>query len=124
MTRACTAGVSVLVHCSDGWDRTAQICSVTQLLLDPYYRTLQGFAVLIEKEWCAFGFKFQGREYLFVRLFVCACICSSDCVSVCTVLWKCVMFVVHICAYVCLCDHNNVYHHQPITHLLFLLKYR
>ena len=55
-----TAGVSVLVHCSDGWDRTAQICGLTQLLLDPYFRTLQGFAVLIEKEWCAFGFKFQG----------------------------------------------------------------
>uniref|UniRef100_A0A3B4EBX6 Phosphatidylinositol-3-phosphate phosphatase n=1 Tax=Pygocentrus nattereri TaxID=42514 RepID=A0A3B4EBX6_PYGNA len=36
-------GVSVLVHCSDGWDRTAQVCSVACILLDPYYRTLKGF---------------------------------------------------------------------------------
>ncbi|CAB1325103.1 unnamed protein product [Coregonus sp. 'balchen'] len=35
-------GVSVLVHCSDGWDRTAQVCSVASVLLDPYYRTLKG----------------------------------------------------------------------------------
>lgn len=38
-------GASVLVHCSDGWDRTAQVCSVASLLLDPHYRTLQGFMV-------------------------------------------------------------------------------
>ena len=42
---------SVLVHCSDGWDRTAQVSSVAQLLLDPYSRTIIGFESLIEKEW-------------------------------------------------------------------------
>eukprot|EP01029_Cantina_marsupialis_P003978 TRINITY_DN139_c10_g1_i1.p1 TRINITY_DN139_c10_g1~~TRINITY_DN139_c10_g1_i1.p1 ORF type:complete len:384 (-),score=113.75 TRINITY_DN139_c10_g1_i1:174-1325(-) len=52
---------SVLCHCSDGWDRTAQMCSITQLLLDPYYRTISGFAVLIEKEWCSFGHRFHSR---------------------------------------------------------------
>jgi hypothetical protein len=31
----------VLIHCSDGWDRTAQISSLAQLLLDPFYRTIQ-----------------------------------------------------------------------------------
>ena len=31
----------VLVHCSDGWDRTAQLVSLAELLLDPYYRTIQ-----------------------------------------------------------------------------------
>lgn len=36
---------SVLIHCSDGWDRTAQTCALTCLLLDPYYRTLHGFMV-------------------------------------------------------------------------------
>ncbi|XP_061440167.1 myotubularin-related protein 7 isoform X4 [Rhineura floridana] len=54
-------GVSVLVHCSDGWDRTAQVCSVASLLLDPYYRTLKGFMVLIDKDWVSFGHKFNHR---------------------------------------------------------------
>jgi hypothetical protein len=51
----------VLVHCSDGWDRTAQLTSLAQICLDPYYRTMRGFQVLVEKEWCSFGFKFMDR---------------------------------------------------------------
>ena len=35
----------MLVHCSDGWDRTAQACSVASILLDPYYRTIKGLMV-------------------------------------------------------------------------------
>lgn len=38
-------GISVLVHCSDGWDRTAQACSVASILLDPFYRTMKGLMV-------------------------------------------------------------------------------
>lgn len=52
---------SVLVHCSDGWDRTAQTCSLAGIMLDPYYRTMNGFQVLIEKEWLHFGHKFVDR---------------------------------------------------------------
>eukprot|EP00026_Physarum_polycephalum_P009588 Phypoly_transcript_09716.p1 GENE.Phypoly_transcript_09716~~Phypoly_transcript_09716.p1 ORF type:complete len:414 (+),score=31.41 Phypoly_transcript_09716:102-1244(+) len=55
------AGQPVVVHCSDGWDRTAQLCSLTQVCLDPYYRTIRGLEVLIEKEWLSFGHKFQQR---------------------------------------------------------------
>ena len=31
----------VLVHCSDGWDRTPQIVALAEILLDPYYRTFE-----------------------------------------------------------------------------------
>ncbi|ELU00050.1 hypothetical protein CAPTEDRAFT_222026 [Capitella teleta] len=61
LANAICNGVSVLVHCSDGWDRTAQTCSLACLMLDPYYRTIPGFQVLIEKEWLSFGHKFTDR---------------------------------------------------------------
>lgn len=51
----------MLVHCSDGWDRTAQLTSLSMLMLDPAYRTLSGFVSLVEKEWFGFGHKFCDR---------------------------------------------------------------
>lgn len=54
-------GKGCLVHCSDGWDRTPQLTALSQLLLDPFYRTTRGFAVLVEKEWVAYGHKFEDR---------------------------------------------------------------
>ena len=49
---------SVVVHCSDGWDRTSQLTALAMLMLEPYYRTITGFQVLVEKEWIEVGHKF------------------------------------------------------------------
>ncbi|KAG8915595.1 hypothetical protein FRC00_002510 [Tulasnella sp. 408] len=51
----------VLIHCSDGWDRTAQLSSLSQICLDPFYRTLRGFQILVEKDWLSFGHRFADR---------------------------------------------------------------
>ncbi|XP_077448577.1 phosphatidylinositol-3,5-bisphosphate 3-phosphatase MTMR4 isoform X2 [Stigmatopora argus] len=51
----------VLVHCSDGWDRTPQIVALAKILLDPYYRTLEGFQLLVETDWLDYGHKFGDR---------------------------------------------------------------
>jgi hypothetical protein len=54
-------GTSILVHCSDGWDRTAQLCSLTQILLDARFRTCTGLRNVIEKDFLSFGHKFNDR---------------------------------------------------------------
>ncbi|SJX66572.1 related to YMR1-Phosphatidylinositol 3-phosphate phosphatase [Sporisorium reilianum f. sp. reilianum] len=54
----------VLIHCSDGWDRTSQLAAIAQICLDPYFRTFDGLAVLIEKDWLSFGHKFTDRSGL------------------------------------------------------------
>ena len=61
--------INVICHCSDGWDRTSQVCSLVQIILDPYFRTFEGFAVLIEKDWVSFGHQFALRN---------GCDCRSD----------------------------------------------
>eukprot|EP00494_Astrolonche_serrata_P004992 UN05007 len=56
---------SCLIHCSDGWDRTSQVCGLAELLLDSYFRTFHGFLILIQKEWLWFAHKFASRSGLY-----------------------------------------------------------
>ncbi|KIJ35804.1 hypothetical protein M422DRAFT_118063, partial [Sphaerobolus stellatus SS14] len=41
--------------------RTAQLSSLAQICLDPFYRTMHGFEILIEKDWVSFGHRFLDR---------------------------------------------------------------
>ncbi len=61
LERILTQRQNVLVHCTDGWDRTAQLSGLAQLMLDGRYRTIRGFQQLIEKEWLSFGHQFARR---------------------------------------------------------------
>ncbi|CAF3991739.1 unnamed protein product [Adineta steineri] len=53
---------SVMICVEDGWDTASQLVSISELLLDPYYRTFEGFQALIEREWFAFGHRFSHRS--------------------------------------------------------------
>ena len=55
-------GDHVLVHCSDGWDRTSQVAAIAEVMLDPYYRSFAGFVTLIQKDFLSFGHKFNHRH--------------------------------------------------------------
>jgi hypothetical protein len=52
---------SVLVHCSDGWDRTSQLISLAKVCLDPFYRTIRGLLALVYGDWIAAGHRFADR---------------------------------------------------------------
>jgi myotubularin-related protein 5/13 len=41
-------GSSVMISLEDGWDVTAQVSSLAQICLDPYYRTIQVFLFFYE----------------------------------------------------------------------------
>eukprot|EP00931_Biecheleriopsis_adriatica_P041553 TRINITY_DN23740_c0_g1_i1.p1 TRINITY_DN23740_c0_g1~~TRINITY_DN23740_c0_g1_i1.p1 ORF type:complete len:837 (+),score=167.88 TRINITY_DN23740_c0_g1_i1:25-2511(+) len=56
-----TQHCNALIHCSDGWDRTAQVSAAVMLCMDSHYRTVRGLLVLIQKEFCSFGHRFRTR---------------------------------------------------------------
>lgn len=55
------AGESVALQENDGRDMCCLVSSLVQVLLDPFYRTITGFQVLIQKEWVALGHPFSDR---------------------------------------------------------------
>ena len=69
---------TVLIHCSDGWDRTSQLSSISQILLNDYYRTLDGFIILIEKDWMSFGHQFRYRNGFYSNKDTPSNICSEN----------------------------------------------
>ena len=54
-------GSNVVVAAEDGSDFVTQVVSLCQILLDPFYRTRQGFKTLVIREWLAFGHRFGQR---------------------------------------------------------------
>ena len=62
ITSAVRRGYSVLIHCSDGWDRCSQLTAFSELLIDPYFRTIKGYMTLIEKDFLSFGHQFRLRN--------------------------------------------------------------
>lgn len=65
---------SVVVHCSDGWDRTAQLTCLSMLMLDSYYRTLRGFQVLKTCSNISYSVVFPVDIRINRSLCVCVCV--------------------------------------------------
>ena len=38
---------NVLIKCNDGRDKSAVLSALVQIIINPYYRTYQGFSVLV-----------------------------------------------------------------------------
>lgn len=74
LARSIAHGISCVVHCSDGWDRTAQTVSIAQLLLDSFYRTIRGFQVYTTPFQMSF---FNERCRIFIRLLSCIAFISK-----------------------------------------------
>lgn len=61
---------SVVVHCSDSWDRTAQLTCLAMLMLDSYYRTIRGFQVIKQQHQLKSGV-FPVNSRIMVCVWVC-----------------------------------------------------
>uniref|UniRef100_A0A1I8MD66 Myotubularin phosphatase domain-containing protein n=1 Tax=Musca domestica TaxID=7370 RepID=A0A1I8MD66_MUSDO len=54
-------GVTCVLQETNGRDLCCVVSSLTQIILDPFYRTIDGFQSLIQKEWVALEHPFQRR---------------------------------------------------------------
>lgn len=54
-------GETVVLQENEGRDMCCVVSSLIQLLLDPYFRTINGFQTLIQKEWVSLGHPFSDR---------------------------------------------------------------
>lgn len=52
-------GLSVVVQGTEKNHTYMSVASLAQLLIDPFYRTLEGFCVLINKDWVQFNYGFE-----------------------------------------------------------------
>lgn len=53
--------ITVVLQEGEGRDMCAVVSSLTQIILDPYFRTINGFQSLIQKEWVSLGHEFAKR---------------------------------------------------------------
>lgn len=57
---------NLLIYCPQGADGSSLLSALTQVIIDPYYRTFEGFKVLIHKEWIYYKHNFA-RKLLIVK---------------------------------------------------------
>ncbi|XP_063708687.1 myotubularin-related protein 10 [Culicoides brevitarsis] len=61
LAKRMTDGETVVIQESEGRDMCCIISCLIQLLLDPYFRTINGFQTLIQKDWVSLGHPFSDR---------------------------------------------------------------
>lgn len=58
---------SVLIYCPSGNVGTPLLSSLSQLFLDPAYRTFEGFKTLVYKEWIYYRHNFLKESQIFAQ---------------------------------------------------------
>jgi len=53
---------NVLIYCPKGTTGASILSSLTQIFIDPYYRTIEGFRVLFYKEWIYYRHNFVDKN--------------------------------------------------------------
>ena len=64
-------GGNTLIHCSDGWDRTSQLTSLSQIMMDSEYRTIKGFMVILKHCTSLYAFVAYTCSSIIMVVYVC-----------------------------------------------------